>query len=400
MSYSDIFCFLASVLPGVVGRAREEPGNRWQEFKSSIVPTCRAINRSRYFLAIMFLALLLALFLPDIWVLTDRHTNVDLDVVLTIIFFAFCFEFVVQCSFFFYMDILGALSLLLDMTYVGVQALIQSMGGVGNQVVIMRAARIAKLGARVGRFTKLAAPVKLLRFLPGLSGRTGDSGGGSAKVINSRLTHSLSTRVSCLIILLVLIIPLPWSFPQTDMSMSSWSNRLDDISSSRPDVLARELTRIDSFYATMDLDLPACWVGVCGYIQQLTALYVLNGHQELDSDVQCLPALRIRSIYVFDYYPYQIAVKPGVTLPNSSLALLPWSSSRPAPTRSDGLQTQDTAYLTMSFNWSAVNQTDSAMNLMLLIFVMILMVSFSMVLQRTTRDLAVCQSACRACSDC
>lgn len=296
----------------------------------------------------MFVALLLALFLPDIWVLADRHTNVDLDVVLTIIFLAFCFEFVIQCvatyniyigSFFFYMDILGALSLLLDMTYVGVQALIQSMGGVGNQVVIMRAARIAKLGARVGRFTKL---VKLLRFLPGLSGRTGDNG-GSAKVINSRLTHSLSTRVSCLIILLVLIIPLfsMWSFPQTDMSMSSWSNRLDDISLSRPDVLERELGRIESFYATMD------------------------------------------------YYPYQIAVKTGVTLPNSSLALLPWSSSRPAPIRSDGLQTQESAYLTMSFNWSAVNQTDSAMNLMLLIFVMVLMVSFSMVLQRTTRKMVL-----------
>ena len=101
------------------------------------------------------------------------------------------------------MDILGGVSLLLDVNYIGIQALIQSMGDVGNQVVIARAARIAKLGARVGRFTKM---VKMLRFLPGMGG---EKAMGSAKVINSRLTHSLSTRVSCLIILLVLLIPMP-----------------------------------------------------------------------------------------------------------------------------------------------------------------------------------------------
>ena len=114
----------------------------------------------------------------------DRPTNVDLDVLLTLVFLMFVFEFVVQCiagrhtyvnSFFFYMDILGGLSLLLDVNYIGIQALIQSAGDVGNQVIIARAARIAKLGARVGRFTKM---VKMLRFLPGMGG---DKAQGSAK---------------------------------------------------------------------------------------------------------------------------------------------------------------------------------------------------------------------------
>ena len=43
------------------------------------------------------------------------------------------------------------------------------------EVIIARAARIAKLGARVGRFTKM---VKMLRFLPGMGGEKAQ---GSAK---------------------------------------------------------------------------------------------------------------------------------------------------------------------------------------------------------------------------
>lgn len=106
------------------------------------MPTCRQINRSKAFLLIMFVALLFALFFPDLWILVDRSTNVDLDVLLTLVFLMFVFEFVVQCiagrhtyvgSFFFYMDILGGVSLLLDVNYIGIQALIQSAGDVGNQ---------------------------------------------------------------------------------------------------------------------------------------------------------------------------------------------------------------------------------------------------------------------------
>lgn len=318
-----------------------EAQSRWQYIKEEAVPTCRQINRSKAFLLIMFVALLFALFFPDLWILVDRSTNVDLDVLLTLVFLMFVFEFVVQCiagrhtyvgSFFFYMDILGGVSLLLDVNYIGIQALIQSAGDVGNQVIIARAARIAKLGARVGRFTKM---VKMLRFLPGMGGEKAQ---GSAKVINSRLTHSLSTRVSCLIILLVLIIPMfsMWSFPQTDQSLLSWAQRLDDISLARPDVLTRELEKFDAFYTTMN------------------------------------------------YFPYQVAVKDGVDiLPNATLTILPWNG-RSAPARTDGVQIHQSDYLSISFNFTGPNQMDSGMNLLLLLFVMVLMVSFSMVLQRTT----------------
>ncbi|CAK9024841.1 unnamed protein product [Durusdinium trenchii] len=351
----------SSVVPKISLQSESlQPRNRWEYIKTEAVPTCRQINRSKAFLLVMFVALLFALFMPDLWILVDRSTNVDLDVLLTLVFLMFVFEFVVQCiagrrtyvgSFFFYMDILGGVSLLLDVNYIGIQALIQSAGDVGNQVVIARAARIAKLGARVGRFTKM---VKMLRFLPGMGG---EKAAGSAKVINSRLTHSLSTRVSCLIILLVLLIPLRlgrlgfsmWSFPQTDQSLLSWAQRLDDISWARPEVLTRELEKFNAFYTNMN------------------------------------------------YFPYKVELREGVvTLSNATSSILPWTSpERSGPSRADGVQVHQSDYLSISFNFTGPNQMDSGMNLLLLLFVMVLMVSlaadrmkrkvsFSMVLQKTT----------------
>lgn len=70
-------------------------------------------------------------------------------------------------------------------------------------------------------------------------------------------------------------------------------------------------------------------------------------------------------------------------LPNATLTILPWNG-RSAPARTDGVQIHQSDYLSISFNFTGPNQMDSGMNLLLLLFVMVLMVSFSMVLQRTT----------------
>ncbi|CAJ1415824.1 unnamed protein product, partial [Effrenium voratum] len=65
-----------------------------------------------YFQLAMFVALLLALFLPDLWVIADRPHNDDLDVLLTLVGVLFIFELLVQSvgmpksylySFFFWM---------------------------------------------------------------------------------------------------------------------------------------------------------------------------------------------------------------------------------------------------------------------------------------------------------
>merc|ERR1719478_664401 len=91
--------------------------------------------------------------------------------------------------------------------------------GVSQNVAIMRAARVAKLGARAGRFTKL---VKLLRFLPGMRQQVADT--GTAKVISTELMTALSTRVSCLIIVMVMVLPTfsMVTYPEQDFSLRGW----------------------------------------------------------------------------------------------------------------------------------------------------------------------------------
>merc|ERR1712054_69565 len=104
------------------------------------------------------------------WVVMDVERNDDLDIILCFVLSLFLTELLVQCismpsvyigSFFFWMDIIGACSVPLDHSAVN-----DNLPRNFDNAVVMRAARMARLGARAGRFTKL---VKLLRFLPGVN---------------------------------------------------------------------------------------------------------------------------------------------------------------------------------------------------------------------------------------
>ncbi|CAE8627361.1 unnamed protein product, partial [Polarella glacialis] len=314
------------------------------------LPACRAIRGTKVFQSSMLFALLAALLLPDTWVLANMTNNDDLDIILSIIGVMFIFEIFVNSivlmrtyfgSFFFYMDILGTISLLFDLSYVGLVA-----GNEGHNAVVMRAARIAKLGARAGRFTRM---IRLLRFLPGMK-HLGSEGteGSTAKAISGKLITALSTRVSCLIIVMVMIIPLfsLWSYPVADNSMQSWVERLDWICQNRPENLSAQLIKLESFFADLE------------------------------------------------YYPYQLSIKSGSSLNETNFALssgtsFPWTSSREHPSRPRNLRTHESTNLSCAFNFQGPNQMDAAMNLVLLIFVMVLMVSFSLVLSQATRRIVL-----------
>lgn len=58
---------------------------------------CRKVNRNNHFQGVMFVALLGALFLPDIWILADFEDNYICDILLTVILMTFLFEFAIQC---------------------------------------------------------------------------------------------------------------------------------------------------------------------------------------------------------------------------------------------------------------------------------------------------------------
>jgi len=305
--------------------------------KSRLPGACRALNKHRYFQSIMFSALLVALFFPDFWILADASSFVALDVLLTIVFVLFMFELIVQSvglmrayvfTFFFWMDILGALSLLLDMSYLEI---LPESSDWSNNTFVLRAARIAKLSTRAGRV--LRAAKLLLRFLPGMRDQISSAEQkGSAKQISSRLVNALSVRVSCLIIIMVLVMPLfsMWTYPGSDGSLESWLDVLDKTSSRSPGDFARQVSRFEAFYAD------------------------------------------------YNYFPYSLrAVGDEATLPTNVSVVLPWASSRGPPTRSRNIISKQHGGLLCDFNFTGPSQTDSLMNVFLLVVIMVFMIGAS-----------------------
>lgn len=258
------------------------PLTTFEKFQRQDLPRwCRALTKQNWFNIMMFLALLFALFLPDAWVVFDMVDNSELDIVLTVVLGLFVIELVVQSigfrrtywgSFFFWMDLLGTVSMLLDLTYVvGSSALANNQmndrelgsddGGFtyfSDNIVVLRAARAAKLGARAGRFTKL---VKVMRFIPGMKKQVGiNEGQGAANKISKALTMALSTRVSCLIIVMVMILPIftkVYTYPDQDWSMLTWLHHIEHKALTPPRSWAElelAIREFDDFYEERSLN--------------------------------------------------------------------------------------------------------------------------------------------------
>jgi hypothetical protein len=195
------------------------------------------------FASVMVVALLAALFMPDMWVLCGVNSNTELDVILIVVMFLFTLELVLLSicdanyflSFFWMMDIFGTVSMIFDVTLMlgskHTEPQASSDGDAKKNLMLLRAARAAKVGARAGRLSRV---LRILRFLPLLKGGTvapdeeASEHKGIATNISSRLANLLGTRVAALTILLVMIIPLfdLWTFPQDDYSLQAWVERL------------------------------------------------------------------------------------------------------------------------------------------------------------------------------
>jgi len=296
----------------------------------------------------MFIALVTVLFFPDLWIVLDRPNNSELNVILTFVLLMFIMELVVQSigltrtywgSFFFWMDLLGAFSVLLDLDYLPLGPSSSNSGdAMSNNAVILRTARIAKLGARAGRFTKL---VKLLRFLPGMRQLGPDQ--GTAKVISNRLVTALSTRVSCLIIVMVMIIPLfsMWTYPEQDWSAQSWLEILDKLSVQDPAQFRFQLERFWEFYRDMN------------------------------------------------YFPFELHVRSSAELSSTALAILPWHAPRDAPQRASNIVSYESTIFICNFSFKQSNQIQALTNMGLLVFIMVLMVCFSLILSNSVSGIVL-----------
>eukprot|EP00929_Paragymnodinium_shiwhaense_P117911 TRINITY_DN8939_c0_g6_i1.p1 TRINITY_DN8939_c0_g6~~TRINITY_DN8939_c0_g6_i1.p1 ORF type:complete len:893 (+),score=193.77 TRINITY_DN8939_c0_g6_i1:175-2853(+) len=210
-------------------------------YDSETAEALRRIVRGQVFGVAIGVALLLALFLPDVLSAIQVPSNYEQDTILIIILLMFAFEFIVLCAtdasylfgFFFFMDIVGTLSLCFDISYMlgddATEPDVRYEGTASQDVVVVRAARAAKLGARAGRLSRV---LKIVRFiLPFLGGQDQDDKRVKmARIISRQLTHALSTRVAFLTIIIVVCMPVfsIFLFPENDFSMMSWSQHMDD----------------------------------------------------------------------------------------------------------------------------------------------------------------------------
>ncbi|CAE7240591.1 Pde9a [Symbiodinium microadriaticum] len=200
----------------------------------------RPLLESLIFRVTLVACLIFALFGGGLFVVLDVPDDpgiLVLDTLMAAVTILFLIEMVVNgivdyktypLSFFFWMDALGTASMIFEIsTLLGSFGKMQTANG-SVDAMLMRTARAAKVGARVGRLSKL---MKCLSYYLRDKDKNMDmsSNPAEAKKLSTRLMMTLSTKVSFLTILLVLAVPLftIGQYPEQDLSMLLWAKRLE-----------------------------------------------------------------------------------------------------------------------------------------------------------------------------
>eukprot|EP01038_Epipyxis_sp_PR26KG_P015310 gene15310-20632_t len=217
-------------------------------------------------LALGFL-LMVSLFMSESWTLGNAPTSSDnvVDYTLVIVFCIFCLEITVLAvlqdgylfSFFFALDIIGTLSILLDVSWI--TSLFLPDGALRGQGSVIRATRTAKLGARYGRLLRLMKVLKFVNTLPCFSLFSSKEDEyeptlTAIKRVSNELSSVLSMRVALLVLIIVIVVPF-LSYAYTDYSPGAWLNTMK-IMAKNENTTSADLTnlirKIHNFYAPKD----------------------------------------------------------------------------------------------------------------------------------------------------
>ncbi|CAE6929410.1 PDE9A [Symbiodinium sp. CCMP2592] len=246
-------------------------------YNSSFAWRVRQLMQSRCVSTIMMLALAVALVLPDLSKLMDVSQNVWPDTVMTMSMVMFTCELLALSltdanylfSFFQCMDMVGTASMVFDISFLmGVdvaEPTLPDQDTAQSRVMLLRASRAARVGARAGRLTRI---LRLCRCLIDLDDE--DSSGkrrkieqlepkdeaqhpkrNIAKVISVRLGNLLATRVACLTIFLAMVMPLfdVMAFPQKDLSLDAWVGQVSYTNEHEEAATVSELRKMAKFFA-------------------------------------------------------------------------------------------------------------------------------------------------------
>jgi hypothetical protein len=358
-------------------------------YDSAACAQIRRVIRGKYFTICTMLALFIALFFADLFVVCQVSSNTPANVILFGAFLIFLTEFIGLCitdpsyllSFFFCMDLLGTISMIFDVPFMlGVSATesekLSGQSG-GASLLVARAARAAKLGARAGRLSRV---MKLLRFLPFMSGGEQDDDVKMAKVISNQLTNVLSTRVAFLTICIVVVLPLfgMFTYPEVDDSMTAWTSLLAQNAEELKvavDAVPQNVTAVTALTALLNKELArfATFYNAVSY----GPFAVCYGQKLEDDEFQCL---------------------------HSAIPALTFDSSFSAPSRVGSIRDIAEGSFRTSYDLSTPKQMESGANIGLILFIILVMVGFGLVtsssisviaLQPLERMLSVVRARCQ-----
>ncbi|CAE7364821.1 Pde1c [Symbiodinium natans] len=201
--------------------------------------------------------------------------------------------------------------------------------------------------------------LRFLRFLPFLAGgdKQDETKTGIASMISGQLANLVATRVACLTIILVMVIPLfdIWTFPQTDYSLQTWVNRLsNNIDEGRYDDTMAELELMKDFYTRYAYGPYRSCMGVA--------------------------YTNAQGVTAFDCTTNPTGIAAQVAA---------WDSGRAAPPRLSASLIVHTTTFMVQVNMHAPNQVEAAFNMSTMLFIILIMVFCGLALSSVVTDLAV-----------
>jgi len=344
---------------------------------SRLAKGTRTLIRGQVFTVVAMICLFLALFLSDLFIMCGVETDFALDLILTMVLLIFAFEFIgltltdpsYVFSFFFWMDLLGTASMIFDITFLLAKSATEpdnQGSGAEENIIVVRAARATKLGARAGRLTRV---MKLLRHLPFIRGAEQDSDVKMASRISNQLTNVLSTRVAFLTICIVVVLPIfgMFTYPEVDDSMATWTELLYVNTHEISGLLAQAVpngTEIQLARTRLDRELNA-YAGfyanfAYGPFWACSGTYIIPGNGE---DLICNPA-------------------------SAGMAFI-FNSSFAEPGRKGFIRIMNHNGFFTAFDMSTPKQMESGSNSGLIVFIIFVMISFGLVTSNSITVIAL-----------
>lgn len=359
--------------------APEKKETAWKHALNLWSGRLRPLLESFAFRVTLVACLIFALFGGGLFVMFDIPDDPGipiLDALMIVVMVLFVLEMVINgivdyktypLSFFFWMDALGTVSMIFEISsLLGPGGKMQTSGG-GVDATLIRVARVAKVGARVGRLSKLMKCISY--YLKDKDKRLDLSQNpAEAKKLSGRLMLTLSTKVSLLTILLVLAIPFfsIAQYPEQDLSMLVWGNKLE-------------------------ADYQRCYSDL-----NTTSM---NTSSLLEDSVREM--MTFYAVGTANYFPYRLdTFTEQVTLPDGRQVTIPGASlldSQAAPRQlSDVMRITVTCKIdrpgcpaNLYFNFYSPRRIEVALDMGLAAFIILLMIFVSANLNQTLHKLVV-----------